>query len=255
MIHHTLEERRARIGRRANSGHTPSPSGKHNLSNFPVEILVQIFGYLDYRSVSKVRQVCKKFLYVSFHKKLDAIMFRQDRKGGAAEKLMSKFAKDRFPGSKLIILPGFGMPKMQIPVAHFPIELHPILREVKWKTARDGTFVYQWPAVAKDENPWCYEAAFSPGLDKIQIITGRDPLQAQIVTTEGKRDISVGMVLALLHRLLTKSAGYNRNLRRVRICHVEGHWFGHSNADGSFFRFCLAWPAMKDRSTTGPWTL
>ncbi|KAK0553876.1 hypothetical protein OC846_000749 [Tilletia horrida] len=143
MLHRMMVEQRARIGIRANSEPTSSPSGKHNLSSFPVEILVQIFGYLEYRSVSKVQEVCKKFLYVSLHEKLDAIMFRQDRKDGAAEKLMSKYAKDRFPGSKLIFLPGFGMPKMQIPVAHFPIELHPVLREVKWKTARDGTFVYQ----------------------------------------------------------------------------------------------------------------
>ncbi|KAK0560653.1 hypothetical protein OC861_006194, partial [Tilletia horrida] len=214
MIHHMMEERRARIGRRANSGHTPSPSGKHNLSNFPVEILVQIFGYLDYRSVSKVRQVCKKFLYVSFHKKLDAIMFRQDRKDGAAEKLMSKYAKDRFPGSKLIFLPGFGMPQMQIPVAHFPIELHPILREVKWKTARDGTFVYQWPAVAQDENSWYGEAACFPGIDSIRIITGRDALRSQGVTTEGSRGITVGIVLDVLHQLLTEAAGYGRSMRR-----------------------------------------
>ncbi|KAK0558632.1 hypothetical protein OC861_006863 [Tilletia horrida] len=228
---------------------------KIHLQDLPIALLTHIFGYLDYRSLSLARQVCKTFTSVSLDSKLDAIMFRQARKDGAAEALVAKCAAQAFQGSALNVVCSRNTTlEREIPIAHFPIELHPILREVEYKTHEDGTLIYQWPPRATKETSWYHEAAFSPGLDQVRIVTGRFPLPLPPLAATGPRGLTVGMVLDRLDALMTVNVDFGM-YSHDPICDVRGCdvcWVMKAEADGSGLMLYLYWPDRRESNPTRP---
>ncbi|KAK0557109.1 hypothetical protein OC846_000756 [Tilletia horrida] len=155
---------------------------------------------------------------------------RQARKDGAAEALR------------------------KIPIAHFPIEPHPILREVEYKTHGDGTLIYQWPPRATKETSWYHEAAFSSGLDQVRIVTGRFPLPLPPLAATAPHGLTVGMVLDRLDDLMTVNVDFGMYSHNP-ICDVRGCdvcWVMKAEADGSGLMLYLDWPDRRESNPTRP---